>query len=129
VGWHPECVTIYRIANFQGDAISHLRRRDHGVCANCGSTPADRIQNRNGRYDTGWCADHVVPLWSVDRNAENAFRYWTLENLQTLCESCHKAKTAREAAERAAIRRAAKVSLSPDPAQASDLFGWGEAGA
>jgi hypothetical protein len=52
-----------------------------------------------------WHADHVVPLWSVDRDAPDAFRFWTTENLATRCEVCHKAKTAREAAERAKTKR------------------------
>lgn len=48
-----------------------------------------------------WQGDHVVPLWSVDRDAEDAMRYWGLENLQTLCTPCHLDKTAAEAAQRA----------------------------
>lgn len=43
--------------------------------------------------------DHRVPL--ADGGANN------LGNMQLLCEDCHKAKTAREATERAARRRAA----------------------
>lgn len=54
-----------------------------------------------------WQADHIVPLWSVDRALPIAdlLRFWTIENLQTLCTDCHAAKSAREAAERAARRR------------------------
>lgn len=129
------CVAEYRIANFAGDAASQVFRRDQGKCASCGSTPADRYRWRQNcalwtqsrwisryrwpegwdgeapvtwieRTDPGWEADHIVPLWSVDRDAPDAFRFWTLANLQTLCLPCHKAKTAREAAQRAASRRA-----------------------
>ncbi|MBP2232513.1 hypothetical protein J2847_005842 [Azospirillum agricola] len=54
-----------------------------------------------------WEADHIVPLWSVDRTLpwEELQRFWSLDNLQTLCSRCHKRKSAREAAERAALKR------------------------
>lgn len=90
------CVTEYRIANFNGDAVSALRKRDGGICACCGT---------DARSGDGWDADHIVPLWAVDRDAPDAFRFWTMANLQTLCRPCHKIKTAREARERASARR------------------------
>lgn len=67
----------------------------------------------------GWEADHVVPLWSVDRSLswEAIKHFWSLENLQTLCVACHRAKSAREAAQRADSRR-------PPPLVGS-LFGEG----
>lgn len=54
-----------------------------------------------------WHADHIIPLWSVDRFRpwQEIARFWSLDNLQTLCTPCHKAKTAREAGERADVRR------------------------
>jgi hypothetical protein len=54
-----------------------------------------------GRLDPGqslWCADHIEPL-------ADAGKPEGLDGYQTLCLWCHKAKTAREAAERAAKRR------------------------
>lgn len=54
-----------------------------------------------------WQADHIVPLWSVDRDAPDALRFWGPENLQLLCGDCHKAKSAREAKARAGRSRAA----------------------
>jgi 5-methylcytosine-specific restriction endonuclease McrA len=55
--------------------------------------------------DAGWHADHVLPLWKVDRTVPEAFWFWTMANLQTLCLKCHAAKTKREAGERAALKR------------------------
>lgn len=105
--WHPNCVTVYRIAKFQADAIKHVWARDRGICAGCGLDshkwgPEAEVQNPRMGY---WQADHIVPLWSVDKKSEGAFRYWMLENLQTLCKWCHDKKTAAEAGERARKRR------------------------
>lgn len=131
-----DCVTEYRVANFQGDARRHLFARDRGICAACGTDPADSMRfvinhNRLGlpspdgyrytplrREPGAWIADHIVPLWSVDRDAPDAFRFWTLANLQTLCVPCSNAKTAREAGERAAIRRGVVRAAAPQ----ADLF-------
>ena len=119
--WHPECVTAYRIAAFSSDQRSALRRRDHGTCAECG-----RLNNQWGwkrgrvvharrwgaftevlwQIIDDWHADHIRPLWSAPRDMrlEDREQWFGLSNLQTLCSRCHKAKTAREAAERAASR-------------------------
>ncbi len=132
------CVDEYRIANFAGDAQKAVFRRDHGVCAGCGVDTKLTGKWRRKRFPRGfgfgwypegpvteveyvpaeWEADHVVPLWSVDRDAPDAFRYWSLSNIQTLCVRCHKAKTKREAAARAARARPANVQtdLFPDAA-------------
>jgi 5-methylcytosine-specific restriction endonuclease McrA len=59
-----------------------------------------------GIWTSTWHADHRMPLWRAPRDVALADRrlWWGLENLQTLCEAHHKTKTAREAAERAALR-------------------------
>ncbi|NUB07104.1 HNH endonuclease [Azospirillum sp. Vi22] len=59
----------------------------------------------------GWEADHIAPLWKVDRSLpwDEQIRFWSIDNLQTLCRPCHKTKSAREAAERATLKR------GPDP--------------
>lgn len=52
--------------------------------------------------------DHRVPLWSVANLPDHERRwYFGPENLWLLCPKDHKAKTAREAAERAQARRIA----------------------
>jgi 5-methylcytosine-specific restriction protein A len=128
------CVDEYRVANFAGDAAEHVWKRDKGVCAGCGFDTTSVISWRQcyrrfwgygEQHPEGpvtpvewhrqmWHADHVIPLWSVDRTAPDAFSYWTLANLQTLCAPCHKAKTKAEAAERAGRRHG--------PNAQSDLF-------
>lgn len=97
--WHQagrdrrDCLGEYLLGD-QAFFRARVFARDHGVCVECGpeSMPCDTPLNRRG-----WAADHIVPV--VDGGS------WTLENAQTLCDPHHKAKTAREAAERAARRR------------------------
>lgn len=126
------------------DARAVLKRRDKGVCAQCGhDCEAARLRflrvwseeaeprspfthasshpsaeerrreevERHLRYraalekfgeDIHWHADHIVAV--VDGGDH------TLDNLQTLCLTCHNAKTAEEVRERARKRRA----VSPD---------------
>lgn len=85
--WHPACAVTYGERN-QSSFRWRVWQRDGGVCAECPSgTP------RHNR----WQADHIVAL--ADGGT------WDTENGQTLCEPHHKAKSAREAAERAASRR------------------------
>ena len=55
-----------------------LLRRDHGICAGCGS-PQDRIGGE-------WHADHITAV-------VNGGGLCGLEGYQTLCLPCHKAKT------------------------------------
>ena len=72
---------------------------------------------------TGWqfaiervCAlevDHKVPLWSVADLPDDERRwYFGPGNLWLLCPACHKAKTKREAAQRAHERRLAVAQLA-----------------
>ena len=69
--------------------------RDGGVCAICG---------KGNPWDTGWEADHIYPLWLVDRSSPETWRYWALGNLQTLCAEHHTEKSRREARVRAYVR-------------------------
>ena len=56
--------------------------------------------------------DHRVPLWEVAHLPRDERRpYFGPDNLWLLCPRCHKAKTKREAAERAAQRRFAAAQL------------------
>lgn len=109
--WHPACVEVYLLRRSARATRMYVFRRDHGVCANCGADTAkearEREAERAAKYDrvpseyaglsAEWQADHIVPL--IDGGS------FDLANLQTLCTPCHKAKTAREAGERAARKR------------------------
>lgn len=88
--WHKECQRAYHIARFSKDAIQACFERDAGVCAKCGWGSSPQHINE-------WYADHITPLWRVDREHPKAFWFWTIGNLQTLCRACHKKKTAEEA--------------------------------
>lgn len=70
-----------------------MRERDHGRCAGCGQTSKD------------WDVDHIIPLWMVDREDDDAVFFYMLPNLQTLCERCHKEKSRRESTARAKANR------------------------
>ena len=100
--WHPECVTIYRIANFSSDQRDFCRDRDKGICAKCGVNAGHKFE-----------ADHIIPLWLVDRTKEGWLKYFGGENLQTLCPDCHKAKSKIEAGQRAKIKRLQCVKVKP----------------
>lgn len=62
---------------------SRIRERDCGLCQEC---------KRNGRTALGAAVDHIVPLWKGGSDED--------DNKELLCNNCHDAKTAREAAER-----------------------------
>lgn len=101
--WHPACVEEYRLIYWPTTTRRAVWNRDKGVCAGCGVV----CQRRGGH----WHVDHRKPLIE----ARGDLSYWRLDNLQTLCVSCHQAKTAAEAAERAARRRAAKAITAKAP--------------
>lgn len=63
--------------------------------------------------------DHRRPLWSLTDDERDDLDWWLLGNLQLLCPDCHKAKTKREAADRAALRRGDPL---PDHTAAPTLF-------
>ncbi len=127
--WHPDCIAIYRIACGWPDQRKAIYRRDRGRCAVCGRRGRKiargwyRSARVSRRKETGalycavapilrrdWHVDHIVPLWQVPRDLSlvERDRYWGLSNLQTLCEEHHHEKTARESAERAALRHTAQ---------------------
>lgn len=69
-------------------------KRDGGVCAKCGEVAKE------------WQADHIYPLWLVDKNDyPNCLKYWSINNAQTVCMSCANKKTTRETKDRAKINR------------------------
>lgn len=99
--WHhrrdgePDCLRQHWFENGDNGIIRALvKERDGAVCAACppGSPPCDTPARPEA-----WQADHIVPL--IDGGEH------TMANLQTLCDTHHKEKTAREASARAAERR------------------------
>jgi 5-methylcytosine-specific restriction endonuclease McrA len=61
-------------------------KRDSGVCNHCGKS--------SGRWDV----DHIKPLVEQKGVSEDNidWTYYAMENLQTLCKKCHKAKSKSE---------------------------------
>lgn len=118
-----ECVDAYSMLTSSSYLRSKVHERDHGVCAAC-HLDCDAVKDRLRRFDseqrrqasaameemgfdwshgyggrvTLWDADHVDPL-------DEGGNGWELSNVQTLCQPCHKAKTAEQAARRGKQRR------------------------
>lgn len=90
--WHGRCIDTYNELRPAAQR-SRLWPRELGECAGCGRFCPERPKSG---YRT-WQCDHVVPLVDGGPNDD--------ANLQLLCDPCHKAKTAREARARAAVRR------------------------
>lgn len=128
--WHRACVWDWKIATSSASARDALLTRDGGRCADCGivcyraepgpkwapTYPADyvfvgavRVEHWCTRVNwvevRAWHGDHDIPLWSVDKSAPGALRYWMLDNLVTRCEPCHKEKSAAETTQRAKEKR------------------------
>jgi 5-methylcytosine-specific restriction endonuclease McrA len=120
--WHDPCVAAYKLAAESFSQRAACFERDKGMCACCGEDAAKVVGYRDGGRSVwyeqncsapfsqlieikGWDADHIVPLWSVDRDLPHAelIRFWSMDNLQTLCSPCHKRKSANEAKVRAEI--------------------------
>lgn len=81
--WHPGCTHEYLIITDHRYAKRQVKKRDKGICAGCGAYC---------RYRNEWNLDHIRPL--IDANGDISF--FNLENMQTLCLKCHKAKTLQE---------------------------------
>lgn len=54
-------------------------------------------------------ADHITPLIDAQPRDDDPYWPWRQANLQILCPDCHKAKTAREATQRARRRERYKA--------------------
>ena len=63
---------------------NQIKARDCGLCQEC---------KRRGKTSIGSVVDHKQPLWDGGTNDH--------DNQELLCDPCHDAKTAREAAQRA----------------------------
>ena len=72
--------------------------RDGYMCQDCGREGYHRRRNELGRFESVGAvkveADHIFEI--VDGGDA-----WGIENLQTLCKKCHKAKTAESRRARA----------------------------
>lgn len=101
-----ECVEEHRIRTSASYARYKVFERDRGVCALCGvqAVPEGLIYKRldgtEFASNTGhlWQADHIVPV--VEGGGKCG-----LENLRTLCTSCHKSETAKLARRRSKRKR------------------------
>lgn len=74
-------------------------------------------------FVTGWHADHATPLEAAAASGlpwPEILRYWSIDNLQSLCLRCHDAKTRREARQRGERRRAARKSRATTAANSPD---------
>lgn len=110
------CVHHHKLRTQPGYVRSCLAKRDKGVCAECGldtQAEAKRLMaTRPGsRGDfAAWCTEFEERL-GASPGSRNYYRYWDadhvkpvaegggecgLDNYQTLCILCHKAKTAKQ---------------------------------
>jgi hypothetical protein len=119
--WHPACVEIYKLHAWPETQFAFVKKRDKARCADCGARPRKWLPARRVSVDKETrgrfvrvkrvCAlelDHATPLWSVAHlEPERRRPFFGPDNLRLLCPACHRAKTAREASQRAALRRAA----------------------
>ncbi len=105
--WHDDCLRQFLLHSDLNAQLKFLFARDGRTCAIEG---CDR---------PGAEVDHRIPLWSIRDLPEWArIPYYGPMNIWLLCWECHKAKSAREAAQRAAQRRddipAPDVGLFPE---------------
>lgn len=119
--WHPDCTRRFIFLTGPGAQRSTVYARDKGVCACCGrDTNQDAVTTEKPDYFKDgsdafyawqkrfftplWSLDHIRPLWkSKGLPDEERLAFFELDNMQTLCPSCHAAKTRREASERAKL--------------------------
>lgn len=117
--WHPRCAAVIQPAIFRYSAFRWLLRRQRGTCATCPQVLGERRVSKPdsweaSRYGSDYWhpfskaveIDHRIPLWRVALMPpeRRTIRWWLAGNLQALCVRCHRAKTTREAAERAGVR-------------------------
>lgn len=88
----PNCLHAHKMRFRPNYAKKHIAKRDGARCATC--TVA------RGRSYIWLHLDHIIPL--VDGGSPEP------DNMQLLCPTCHKSKTAIEATERAARRKEAR---------------------
>lgn len=119
---HRDCTAEYMAAQNPSSFRDALIERDGRGCAVCGEAPHSWEPRKPPRLiyyhkagpacDVEWRlmldVDHIVPLWKVaDLPDDQRREYFKIGNLQLLCGHCHKRKSAKEAAERAHLKRLA----------------------
>lgn len=107
-----DCVDEYLVRSNPATARSKVFARDKGVCAKCGFSISGQLSKENEielaamGFDlpehTSWwkhCDGSEGWIWQMDHILPVAHGGGAcgLENLQTLCTPCHKAKTAKQA--------------------------------
>ena len=87
--------------------ITAVKERDKGICQSCGFDTDTREPNCTGymRRVRDPEYDHIVPFCEGGLTV--------LENMRTLCDRCHRARTKTWHGERAAARRPQKSLLTP----------------
>ena len=105
--WHAGCVIGWKLWLAPQTHVVLLRRLQKRRCAATGT----RLLRTSH-------VDHRLPLFQIwrDRRDEpwpHLLGYWGLDNLQVINRPAHTAKSAVEAAERAAARRMAGATASP----------------
>ncbi len=97
--WHKKCFEEFKLLFWTSSTRNAVWTRDKGKCAGCGAACV------RGRGSPRWQMDHIIPLIEADKSTYDP---WKLNNLQTLCVSCHKIKTSSEATQRAIQRKLTK---------------------
>lgn len=106
--WCRECTNAYLFWRSPASGKNLFLRQQHHLCALCSMPMLIGVQ-----------IDHKIPLYRVKREFGHEpwkwaqlLRYWSPENLQGICDACHKKKNRKEAKERSKYRKAEK--LTPD---------------
>ena len=108
------CVDLWMLATNSRRALGQLVALHGHECWRCGTRTVE--ETRPGFPTLGippevvevpvpLAVDHVRPLWLLTVEEATELRWWLPFNLQLLCDRCHGAKTKREAALRARLRR------------------------
>lgn len=131
--WHEDCLNRYKLHAYPDVQKAHVALRDGERCWDCGCLPTHWKKGANAigcirvghpDYVGPYCTlervyalelEHEVPLWRVAHLPDDERRrYFGPDNLRLRCPDCHKAKSRREAAERAAMKAANQNIPSPD---------------
>lgn len=118
--WHEFCLWAWTLWTSPERYSANIAMRQGFVCPETGASLIEVEETRTvDRYGL-WRetreqhlvpieVDHIVPLWRVRAEASqhewpDVLRFWGPGNLQALTRDGHRAKTAREAQERARMR-------------------------